>query len=669
MEVQGRTTLGIKIIVALAALGILYYQDLLIIANEALNSDLSTHIIAVPFLLGYVLYKRRKVFVASAARFFVSTTRKTLPVGEISGTLLCLLAYLVKWFGSYSFQPLEYHVASLPLFTVGIILIIFNIKTLRTLIFPIAFLLFLIPPPFELAQAAGTSLATLSAQTSYSILKAMKLPVSLLNQYGSPVIYLTTPSGATIPFAMDIACSGLYSLIGFIIFAVFAAYISRGSITKKLAVFALGAPLIYALNIFRITLLILIGYHYGPELALSTFHLLGGWTLILVGTIILLIIAEKAFKIQIFGKMSETCAHLIEDNGGRYCLKCGKILKTTGSNITKASTFKMIAILVIAASLIYIQVPVFTLTQGSAEIFIKKHTGEEGAIGILPDIDGYTQKFVYRDKAFENISGQDASLIYQYLPENQSTSIIWVGLEIGPTKGSLHSWEVCLITWPQTHGEEATVSQLDLRDIHLLDNPPLSARYFAFQRKGTNNTQVILYWYTRTNFKTEEGYQNKWSKISVIEYTRKPEDFKVVEDDIFPVAKAIANYWQPITTWSWVALTIADNGVILIEIATMLLIGISFFSLYLSISRRKSARHAYNQISDLRERQILETVKTLKEQANESNIASKYKEISGEDIDIKRLHKILVEAEEAGILERRITNKNDEPYMYWKPYY
>jgi len=330
----------------------------------------------------------------------------------------------------------------------------------------------------------------------------------------------------------------------------------------------------------------------------------------------------------------------------------------------------MIAILVIAASLIYIQVPVFALTRGSAEIFIKKPTGEEGAMGILPDLEGYTQRFVYRDIAFENISGQEASLVYQYLPENQFTPIIWVGLEIGPTRGCLHPWEVCLITWPQTHGREVTVNQIDLRDIHLLDNPPLSARYFAFQRKGTDNTQVILYWYTRTNFKTEEGYQQKWSKISVIEYTRNPEDYKAVEDDILPVALAIANYWQPITTWSWVAITIAENGSTLITITTVFLIGIIIFTLYIVRNRRKGAKHAYKQISDLEERQILEAVKEIeKDQANESNIASKYKEISGKYIDIERLHKKLVEAEEAGLIERRITNKNDEPYISWKPNY
>jgi len=658
-----------KILVALAAPAILYWQDLVLIANEALNSDLSTHIIAVPFLLGYVLYRRRSIFATSTSNNS-SRARKNLPIVEIAGTLLCLLAYLIKWFGSYTFQPLEYHVASLPLFAAGIILIIFNAQTLRTLLFPVAFLTFLIPPPLEIAQAAGAALAAFSAQASYTVVKSMGLPVSLLNQYGSPLIYLTTTSGDTVPFAVDIACSGLYSLIGFILFAVFTAYISRGSMAKKLAVFSLGTPLIYALNIFRITLLILIGYHYGPELALSTFHLMGGWTLILLGTLILLIVAEKVFKIQVFGKTSETCSHSMEDGGGSFCLLCGKMLKPPSINMTKTDVFKLIVILVVAVSLLYIQVPVFALTRGAAEVLIKKPTGQEATTKILPELEGHTLRFVYRDVDFENISGQDASLMYQYLPENRSATIIWVGLEIGPTKGCLHPWEVCLITWPQTHGGEVDVTQLDLRDIHLLENPPLSARYFAFQSKDTDNTQIILYWYTRSIFKTEEGYQQKWSKISVIEYTQNPKEYKAVEDELLPVAKAIVNHWQPVETWSMAALTIAENGPALITITVATIAGAVIFSYLLELNRKKSAKRVYGQLSDREDRQILDAVRALKKElANETNILSKYNEISGEDIDIETLHRKLVEAAEAGLLKRSIINIDDTPYISWKPNY
>ncbi|MCJ7667839.1 MAG: exosortase/archaeosortase family protein, partial [Anaerolineae bacterium] len=608
MEIQGRTALEIKILVALMAPAILYWQDLILVANEALNSDIATHILAIPFLLTYIVYLIRKTVAASASQQLTSSTlNRSLPIKEITGTLMCVLAYLIKWFGSYTFQPLEIHVASLPLFVAGIVLFVFNTQTLRALLFPIAFLIFLTLPPLELAQSTGSALANFSSQAAYNLLKMFGLPVTLSTTYGSPVIFLTTPAGTDIPFAIDIACSGLYSLIGFTIFAIFTAYIARGSLQKKLSILAMGLPLIYSLNILRITSIVLIGYYSGPNLALNIFHVLGGWTLILVGTLILLTVTEKVFKIKIFGTTPETCPHSNESKDDVFCMDCGKILKTPEANLSKTDALKLTILLAITISLLFIEVPVFALTEGSAEVFIQKPTGEQTTTKILPEIEDYQARFTYRDIEFEKISGQNASLIFQYSPENQSKPIIWVGLEIGPTKACLHPWEACLIEYG---GGDAT--QLDLRDIHLLDNPPLSARYFAFQRKGTDNTQVILYWYTKSIFKTGDAYQQKWVKLSVIAYTHNPQEYRAVEDELLPIAVAIANYWQPITTWSWVALTLAENGPTLITMTGALLLGPIAYYLYLERNKRRGAQRAYAHISDAEDRQILDSVKALK---------------------------------------------------------
>ena len=68
MEIQGRTGLGVKILVVLLAPVILYWGDLSIVAGEALKSDISTHILALPFLLAYILYRIRRVFSASTSQ-------------------------------------------------------------------------------------------------------------------------------------------------------------------------------------------------------------------------------------------------------------------------------------------------------------------------------------------------------------------------------------------------------------------------------------------------------------------------------------------------------------------------------------------------------------------------------------------------------------------------
>jgi exosortase len=668
LNVEFNKSLGAKILVAMLAPIILYWQDFVIIFNEALNSDLSTHIIILPILLGYLLYRIRYTFAASATELFQDTSNRShFPFREISGALLCLLAYLTTWYGSYTFNPLEYHIASLPIFIAGLILLIFNAQTLRTLLFPIAFLLFLVPPPAELAQSVGAALAVVSSQVSYTLLKTTGFPVSLLNEYGSPVIYLTRPNGVTIPFVIDIACSGLYSLIGFILFAVFTAYISKGSLPKKLAVLSIGFPIIFLLNILRVTLIIVIGYYSGPDLALNIFHLLGGWTLILLGTLVLILTAEKVFKIQIFRRNLETCTHPLKEKEGKYCLQCGKILKNHPLYLTKKDILKLGSIVMISILLLSIQVPVFALTKGSTEVFIKKPSGEEAVAKILPEIEGYELRFSYRDEAFEKISGQNASIFYQYFPKGNSKQIIWVGLEISTTKGNLHPWEVCLITWPQTHGGQATVNQLDLRDIRLFDNPPITARYFAFHEKGSNVTQVILYWYTQSIFKTESGYQQKWSKISVIEYTINPNNYKTVEEDILPISKAIANYWQPIASWSWVALSIAQNGLTLILITLFLIAGSFSYYLYHEYNRRKTIKGLYERINYLEDRGIIDAIKALrKEIASETKIKSKYDEITKKDINLNTINDKLVLAEKSGIIRRKMISINDEPYIIWK---
>ena len=667
MEIQGRISLGIKILTVSLVPLLLYLEDLLIVMNEAINSDLTTHILIIPFLVIYIIYRKRKILTALANQFTYTPFIKSSLLIIVIGSLICVLAYLIKWFGSYTFQPLEYHIASLPLFISGIIIIIFNIHIFRSLLFSIFLLIFLMPPPLEIAQSIGSALAIISSEAAYNLLKTIRLPVRLLITYGNPVIFLNTPSGTEIPFAIDIACSGLYSLIGFIIFAVFIAYIARGPIKKKIFIIFIGLPLIYTLNIIRITLIVLIGYISGPTLSLNIFHLFGGWTLIFIGTVILLMLIENVLKIQIFRLTSETCTHTNMNEDESTCMSCGKVLKTTQNKLLKTDVIKIASIIVITIILLSIKVSVFAITEGSAEVLILNPSGEQTTTKILPKIEGYQANFMYRDVDFEQISGQDASLTFLYVPETKSKPSIWVGLEIGATKSCLHPWEVCLITWRQTHDWKIRVTQLDLRDVQLLENPPLSARYFVFKSTESNITQVTLYWYTKSIFNTQEGLLQKWSKVSVIRYTEIPDEYKFIEDELLTVAIAIANYWQPIQTWSWVALAIANNSFILLIITGGLLLGSIVYYIFLERNKRIEVMNAYTRILDPDECLILNSVKSLsKELAIESKIALKYREISGRNIDIEKLHKKLIEAEEANIIERKIININDEPYITWK---
>lgn len=662
--------LSIKAIAILGVIIAIYFQDLAIVVNEATRSELMSHIIAIPFLLAYLIYRKRKMLRATIPFETTNPNQKPTHTHEIVGALLCLTAFLLYWHGSYTFHPLEYHMISLPLFTAGLTLIIFNTKTLKVLAFPIAFLLFLTPPPLETIYSTGATLSNISSEAACHMLKAIGLPVSLENQYGTPAIILQKPEGP-LTFAIDIACAGIYSLIGFTIFTAFTAYITRGPAWKKATLFLAGFPLIYALNITRIIIIVLIGNQYGLETAMQAFHLLGGWVLIFLGTLILLTLSEKIFKIQLFTTKPKTtpCNHYNQnlENKQQFCPACGKHLNPMNIRLSKRDLTKILVLIISAILIANLQVPVFALTEGPMELTIQTLGGEQTTTQILPEIQGYATKFIYRDKEFEEIAKQDAALIYAYLPTDETKTPIWVTIEIAKTQSSLHRWEICMITWREKKGYPPVATQLSLRDIQLIQNPPITARYFAFQEIKTNLTQVVLYWYENALFKTGTSQEKEHVKISLIAYAKNPEEIPSIEDELLPFAKAIANYWQPIKTWSQIALTIAQNGTTLIAMAISLLTITLALEAIRNQKEKKSNLKAYKKLAP-EEKLILQAVhQAAKEGKTTGNeIALRYQRLTGKAIESSLLLQKLNEAEEASLVKKEIISREDEPTLAWK---
>ncbi|MEM3442070.1 MAG: archaeosortase/exosortase family protein, partial [Candidatus Bathyarchaeia archaeon] len=129
---------------------LVYWQDLVIVANEALNSEALSHVVLVPFFVGFIFYQKKDLFAASLIVEGLQKKSYIKFVDELMGLSLCLIALLIYWYGSYTFHPLAYHMLSLPIFISGVILILFNLKTLRIMLPSILLLLFLVPIPNEI---------------------------------------------------------------------------------------------------------------------------------------------------------------------------------------------------------------------------------------------------------------------------------------------------------------------------------------------------------------------------------------------------------------------------------------------------------------------------------------------------------------------------------------
>jgi exosortase len=666
-----RISLLVKVGSIFAAVLIIYHQDFGILANEATTSEIASHVLLIPFMLGYIVYRRRKVLRAVTPLENATTERAKL-ITEIVGALLCFLAFLLYWQASNTFYPLEYHLVSLPVFVSGCILILFNLETLKALAFPISLLLFLIPPPMETIQIFGAQLSVLSSQAAFWVLKALGLPVEFSTEYGNPVIILEK-APVPITFNVEIACSGVYSLIAFTLVAFFIAYLVKGPISKKASMFFIGLPIVYGLNILRIIIIVFIGFLLGEEIAMTVFHVFSGWILASIGTLVLLSVSEKILKIPIFTAKSNpaqciSCKKNLE-NREDFCFNCGKILKHTTIRLSRRDACKIAALLLGLSVIIPLNVPIFTLTKGETQIITQSPEGEQVSTAILPEIDGYELKFGRRVIEYEKLTHQDAFLVYYYIPKENSSIRVEVVIEIAPAFDSVHSWEVCLLFYPQAHGLQPTVTVLDQRGVELLQNPPINARFFAFPSTDSAGYKVVLYWWVRGVFDTGFGAKPEYMKVSLMAYFNHPDECAEVEDKILlPIAKKAVDYWEFVSEWPWIFIVVAVEGKRIIAAIIVLLAVILVFQVYRIREQRESNLEAYNKLKLKEEKLILSAVHKASKKGKPTgkDIALAYQELAGKPIEPDALHEKLNLAEEAGFVKREVASVEDEPIITWK---
>jgi exosortase len=652
------------------AILIVYWQDLSILANEALQSEAVSHIILIPFLISYLIYRKKELVKASLASGKLEGKTKLFSFSDIIGVALCLSAFLFYWYGSYTFYALEYHIMSLPLFVIGVVLILFNTKTLKALVFPILFLLFLVPPPSTITYTAGAVMANFHTQASYTLLKACGVNVTLDSSYGAPTIILNKAT----QFTVDLPCSGIYSLIAFIMFAAFLSYIIRGSIIKKITLFLTGFLILQALNIARISIIVFIGNWLGEEIAMNIFHAATGWILIFVGMFVLLVLAEKVWKMPIFAGPNKSspcpaCNKSLEKKE-EFCTGCGKFLKNSSIKISKKFWIKIGALLLGCYLVtLSIQAPVFALAQ-TPEALSVESPSSQASTGIFPNITGYQPiQFMYRDTEYEKLAQQDASLTYLYKPElaNISEPYVWVDVGVAGSISNLHSWEVCYVTYEVSRGRPPTVTVLDSRDVQLLENPPIIARFFTF-RTEANYTQVTLYWYETVVVKTGLTVGQKYVRISLLTFTGASGDYATLEEKLLTLAEPIIAYWEPKKGAALISLGVAfEQGLLVMAIG---FVAVTETVHYTQKWREKSYNlRVFEKFASPNEKLVLKTLKDLSEKTKITTtdaIDSALKKTTGNAASEYRLNRMLNRLAQSKIISRDIENVKDEPIFVWK---
>ncbi|MFH0771232.1 MAG: exosortase/archaeosortase family protein [Candidatus Omnitrophota bacterium] len=263
-----------KIIIMLALFTAVYWPTFVWMNARFLEADTYySHGFLAPFVFAYLVWIKRD----ELERCEISPQAAGLFI-LIPTLLIHLLAYLleINFISGFSI------IAAL----FGISLCLYGVNVTKILIFPILFLVFMIPLPQVMIIGISFKMKIFAAQAAASIVKIMGIKAF---REGS-IIFLPNTS-----LTVGDPCSGLRSLISLTALGALYAYLAKLSPIRKTILFLISIPVALAANIARIALLLLVAFVYGAQVATGKFHDFSGF-LLFIFALAGLIIAGKALS-------------------------------------------------------------------------------------------------------------------------------------------------------------------------------------------------------------------------------------------------------------------------------------------------------------------------------------------------------------------------------------
>jgi exosortase/archaeosortase family protein len=190
---------------------------------------------------------------------------------------------------------------TMPIFVAGVVTLFFGVRTLWKYRLAVGFLFLAWPYPYTIVLEKWLD--------RFTQITIWGLDV-LLNHYplavkvaGSTSNFLVTKNGLNLELSVASACSGANGLVGFVLVAGAFLMVVDGSKLRKFAWLALGALLVWALNILRIMIIFWSAGKWGERVALDGFHPYVGLVVFNIA-IVIMVVLLRPFGLRIRGAKS-----------------------------------------------------------------------------------------------------------------------------------------------------------------------------------------------------------------------------------------------------------------------------------------------------------------------------------------------------------------------------
>ncbi len=254
-----RTTL-LKSAIIVACLVILYFSVLQGLVSDWLRLPDFSHGFLIPIVSFYFVYERRKELSALNR----SSNWIGLPL-FLFGIVLLLLGNLATEYFTMRF--------SILVVLGGVILFLLGREFFKTLLFPIVFLIFMIPIPSVLMDRITFPMQLFASKVAAKSLYLVGIPAL---REGNIILLANTS------LEVAEACSGIRSLISLLALSVVFAYFSQKTTLKRVLLVLSTFPIAIIANAARVTGTGILAHHYGDKVAQGFFHGFSGWILFVV---------------------------------------------------------------------------------------------------------------------------------------------------------------------------------------------------------------------------------------------------------------------------------------------------------------------------------------------------------------------------------------------------
>ena len=248
----------------------LYFPTFHMFIYDWSHDDNYSHGFLVPIIVGYLVWTKK------------DRLRALSPSPSLWGVpvlVLGLSLYLVGTIGAEWFLKR----ASLVIVLGGVLLYLYGKAYFRLLLFPLVFLMFMVPLPAIIYSALAFKLQLFVSIISTKLIALVGVPVF---REGN-ILYVSTG-----PLAVEEACSGMRSIMALLALSALFAYLMYDSRFKQGVLVASALPIAVITNIIRVTITGIAAHYWGKAFAEGILHESFGWLVFVIAFILLFLLGK-----------------------------------------------------------------------------------------------------------------------------------------------------------------------------------------------------------------------------------------------------------------------------------------------------------------------------------------------------------------------------------------